>query len=106
MTPRDTINEAISNSEKFIAKCKGTKVENKYLAVFPDTMMAVKSEGGKAVFTEEPYSFEYAKVYCKSIINGHGLHPEIMEHREYLQKCIKQQEAHLAVLNELATKVN
>ena len=106
MNVQQTIAESIAQSEKFIAKCKGTEVTTKYLAVFPETMMAVGMGVYGIGFTETSYSFKTALNYSRNVINGHGQNPVIMTHEEYLQKCIEQQEKHLLVMRDIATKVN
>lgn len=106
MNVQQTIAESIAQSEKFIAKCKGTEVTTKYLAVFPETMMAVGMGVNGIEFTETPYGFSTALNYSRNVTNGHGQHPVIMTHEDYLQKCIEQQEKHLLVMRDIATKVN
>jgi hypothetical protein len=97
-----TIEEEIASSEQFIKKCKASSIQSdKYLAVFPTIMMGVKSEGGKAIFTDEPYSFEYAKVWSNSITNGHGEYPIIMSHSEYIERCIAMQIKHIDTMRNI-----
>jgi hypothetical protein len=102
MDKKQIIQDAIQSAEAFIEKLKKVEIQpDKYLAVFPDTMMGVRSEGGKAIFTDEPYDFDSAKIFSNSIINGHYQYPEIMHHRYYIEKCIQQQERLLKSLRLL-----
>ena len=106
MNTQQTIATAISNTEAFIGKCKGTEVKDLYMAVFPDTMMAVGyAEGGALQFTENPYELHLASHIATIVRNGRNEHPVVMTHGEFLAKCIAQQEEHLIVLRELE-KVN
>lgn len=102
MNAQQVIAESISNSENFIKKCKGTQVEdNKYLAVFPDTMMGVCMGFNGIEFGDTPYSYATALNYSRNVTNGHGQHPIIMTHQEYIDGCIRQQENYLDVLKNL-----
>lgn len=96
------IEESIISSEQFIKKCKGIDIEEgKFLAVFPDTMMAVGYGVNGIAFTETPYSLRQAEYFEKNVTNGHNHHPVVMTHREYVNKCIDMQIRHIDTMREL-----
>lgn len=107
MNAQQTISMAIANAEQFITKCKGISAQSKWMAVFEETMMAVGyKEGGGMTFTETPYGYDLANHFAERVTNGHGQHPVVMTHQEYLDKCIDMQENYLVTMRELQSKIN
>jgi hypothetical protein len=107
MNTKQVIAESISSSESYISKCKATKVyDNLYLAVFPDVMMGVQMGVNGIGFGDNPYSLRTAMNYSKNVTNGHGQHPVVMTHQEYLDKCIEMQVKHIETMKRIEEQVN
>lgn len=106
-TAQQTIKSAIEETIGYINKMKQQPIaDNKYLAVFTDIMLGVQQIDREVFFGDEPYSYDMAWSLSKSVINGHGKHPIIMSHEEYVTKSIEMQEKHLETLTNLESTNN
>jgi hypothetical protein len=97
-----TIEESIASSEQFINKCKAVTIQDdRYLAVFPETMMGVGYGVNGLGFTDTPYSLTQAENYERNVTNGHGQHPVVMSHKEYVLSCIAMQVRHIDTMRDM-----
>ena len=97
------IEQQIVSSEQYIKKCKAIKIQqDKFLAVFPNIMAGVGyGVNGKFGFNNTPYSLSQAEKYERNVTNGHGEHPVVMSHKEYIQRCIANQVKHIDTMRDI-----
>jgi len=92
---KDSIKANIELAEEQLKLMEGVAMSENTVCVWPDTLLHVGSDNGKAVISSQvvaaQYKPEVATEICATVKNGRGEHPMPMKINDYYRRYIHMQ---------------